>query len=48
VDGHLALTLTRTFVAAEGEGAEPPDTSAQEFVVSARIGLVQNSTTVKF
>jgi len=47
-DGHLALTLTRTFLAAEGEGAEPPDTSAQEFVISARIGLVQNSTTVRF
>lgn len=47
-DGHLALTLTRTFLAAEGEGAELPDTSPQDFVISARIGLVQNSTTVRF
>jgi hypothetical protein len=47
-NGQLALTLTRTFVETEGEGAEPVDTSAQEFVVSARIGLVQNSTTVRF
>lgn len=47
-DGQLPLTLTRTFVQSEEEGAEPVDTSALEFVVSARIGLVQNSTTVRF
>jgi hypothetical protein len=47
-EGHLSLTLNRTFIAATGEGAEPPDTSAQDFVISARIGLVQNSTTVRF
>jgi hypothetical protein len=47
-NGQLTLTLSRTFVETEGEGAEPVDTSPQEFVVSARIGLVQNSTTVRF
>ncbi len=45
-NGQLALTLTRTFVA--GQGAEPPDISPQDFVITARIGLVQNSTTVRF
>lgn len=47
-DGHLALTLNRQFIAATGEGAEPPDTSAQDFIITARIGLVQNNTTVRF
>lgn len=48
VNGQLPFILTRTFVQPEGDDAPPVDTSAQEFVVSARIGLVQNSTTVRF
>lgn len=46
-NGQLPLTLKRDFVQPANPG-DPIDTSPQEFVVSARIGLVQNSTTVVF
>ena len=41
-NGHIAIVLTRTFV------GDSPDTSAINVVVSARLGLVANSTTLTF
>lgn len=41
-DGQVEITLTRTFADPEA------DTAPADFIVSARIGLVQNSVTVTF
>ena len=41
-DGRVEITLARQFV------GEAPDTTPADFIVSARIGLVQNTITVTF
>lgn len=47
-NGHLAIVLTRNFVAPTGDAPPPPPPGPSSFVVTARRGLVSNSTTVAF
>jgi hypothetical protein len=45
-NGELFLKVRRDFPPAAGNGAAPQDTSQQPFIVSARIGMVQNTVAV--